>query len=80
MGARAGMSKPLSISQLIAAVGDDNIQVQGIHQNHVSANVKGHNGNITFATAPDKVMDLLQGNDSEWIGLVVWMPRKLVPL
>lgn len=70
---------PLSISQLVSAVGDDNIQVQSIHQNFDSAKVIKNVGQITFNTDPDKVVDLLSNNESEWVGMVVWMPRKLIP-
>lgn len=69
----------LSITQLVTAVGDENIEYQGIHQNFDEAKVRGSLGQITFNTAPDKVMDLLQENESQWVGMVIWMPRKLIP-
>lgn len=69
----------MGITKLISSVGDENIELQNISNNLDSARINGGNGRITFLTAPDKVTDLMAGNESKFVGLVVWIPRNRIP-
>lgn len=71
------MSKPLGISELVARVGDENIQVQNIGHNMTAANNGKKMATITFATSPEhcqQMMRLGAGIKSSIVGLVLWMP------
>lgn len=69
----------MKLSELIEHVGDDNVQVQWIRESFVSAESRKGDGEITFATDGGKVIGFTEGNDSEFVGLVVWLPRQRLP-
>ena len=69
----------MSITELIAAVGDENIELQDIQQNLDSAQTVRGNGKVTFVTAAGKVTDMFAGNESKFVGLVLWLPRERMP-
>jgi hypothetical protein len=68
----------MSITELINHAGVENVEVQGVSQNLHSANVSGKNGKITLLTEPSKVVDLSLNEESEWIGILVWIPREKI--
>lgn len=70
----------MGITELITAVGDENIEFQNIQQNLDSAEIVRGNGKVTFVTAPDKVVDLFAKNESKFVGLVLWLPRERIPI
>lgn len=74
---------PLSISQLLAAVGDENITFQTLSTD-VSNITKGKNeARVTFCTSLEHGNSLMQEaagvKDSKFVGLIVWVPRALLP-
>ncbi len=69
----------MKLSELVRHVGDDNIQVQWIHESFVSAETHKADGEVTFATDPAKVIGFTEGADSEFVGMVVWFPRQRLP-
>ena len=68
----------MKISELMAAVGDDNTTFQTLATDMKSVNIFKSEGQVTFCTSPKMVMDMLK-KEPEYIGLVVWVPKALVP-
>lgn len=68
----------MKLSELIAAVGDDNITFQTLATDTKSANIFKSEGQVTFCTAPKMVRDMLK-TAPEFIGLVVWIPKEHMP-
>jgi len=74
----------MKLSELIAAVGDDNVCFQNLDQDAVEWRLKGQNGLLTFATDPEEVpvSSVLSGEGikTQRLGLVVWLPREAVEM
>jgi len=68
----------MKLSELIAAVGDENAMFQNIGTDMDRAAIDGSKGRITFFTSPTMVLDRLR-DDPEFTGLVVWLPNRLMP-
>lgn len=72
----------MKISELIAAVGDDQVGVQNLDQCYISANTAGskrnRHGVISFGVQASQIVDMVAGTESERMALIVWMPRKKV--
>jgi len=70
----------MKLSELIAAIGDDNVRFQNLDQDEWR--LKGQNGLLTFATDPEEVpvANVLSGEGikTKQLGLVVWLPRDAV--
>lgn len=70
------------MSELILKVGDENVIFQNLSTDLVEIKAQKKDGLITFATALDKTHDIissnLTGKKSEYVALVLWLPRKLV--
>lgn len=65
---------PLRLSQLIAAVGDDNVRLQNLDTCAISLDWSIKKGlRVTFGTE-----ETLTPEGTEKLGLVVWLPRDLV--
>lgn len=69
----------MKLSELIAHVGDDNIQVQGLGTSLVSAKVKTTDAEITFATDRDKGMALAGFGEATHRCMIVWLPIDKLP-
>lgn len=70
----------MKLSELIAHVGDENIQVQNLVESMESIN-KGTMGKatmITFGTNAITPQDLLV-KPQKLLGLVIWIPRDKMP-
>lgn len=68
----------MKMSELIATVGDDKVRFQNLdHDSHTIDKTK-HGTKITFYTDAIQAEELLGDGKTEKIGLVLWMPRKLV--
>lgn len=63
----------MKMSELIAHVGDENIQVQGLNSSLVSAKARITDGEITFATDRDKVMALSGIGEEKYRCMIVWL-------
>lgn len=65
----------MKLSELILAVGDDNIKLQNLDQSSISLDwsiKKG--GKITFGTEEE----IIPGEGTRHLGLVLWLPRDRV--
>lgn len=69
----------MSIADLILHVGSEHVVLQNLAGNLENAQVRKGNGLITFTTEPSKVADLMRNEESEWVGLIVWLPRARLP-
>ena len=69
----------MKLSELIAHVGDENVQMQNLSRDFDEAKVRGTKAQISFHTDPEKVMDMHLGPESEWHGIILWLPRKRLP-
>ncbi len=69
----------MKLSELIAHVGDDNIQVQGLNSSFVRGTVKTKDGEITFATDREKVMALCGVGEQKYRGMIIWLPIDKLP-
>jgi hypothetical protein len=69
----------VKLSELIAHVGDDNIQVQGLNSSFVSGKVKTKDAEITFATDREKGMALCGVGKETHRCLIVWLPIDKLP-
>lgn len=63
----------MNLSALIAAYGDDKVQVQNLDQSATSMNMNGDVMKITFGTEQRLHLD-----GTEKLGLVVWLDRDRV--
>jgi hypothetical protein len=68
----------MKLSELITAVGDDNIIFQTLETDMHSANIFKSEGRVTFCTSPRMVADMLK-SERQYTGLVVWIPNALMP-
>jgi hypothetical protein len=69
----------MKMSELILAVGDDNVKFQNLFEslNNASTNKKGVT-KISFSTNALTTNDLMDLNRAKLVGLVLWLPRDKV--
>jgi hypothetical protein len=67
----------MKLSELIAQVGDENIEVQPLHESFIAANAIGSNASIRFAAGKDKVLDMAC-SDRKYLCLILWIPRERI--
>lgn len=64
----------MKMSELILAVGDENVQMQNLDQCAITLNYSAKSGTkITFGTEQP-----LRPDGTERLGLIVWLPRDAV--
>jgi hypothetical protein len=68
----------VKMSELIVAVGDENVRFQNLDQDAHTIDKTKHGTKIAFYTDAIQAEELLGGGKSKKIGLVVWLPRNLV--
>lgn len=70
----------MKISDLILAVGDDNVKIQNLLEAAETVNKTKHGTQIVFFTNEVQAEELLFGHHSQTknIGLVLWLPRDKV--
>lgn len=68
----------MKLSELILAVGDDNIKCQNILNDAQTIDKNKHGTKITFYTDAIQAEELLGDGKTKNIGLVLWMPRDRV--
>lgn len=64
----------MKMSELILAIGDDNVEFQNLDHCAESLNMKGGTTRITFGTR--RLLSPTNGTDK--LGLVLWLDRKAV--
>lgn len=67
----------MKMSELILAVGDDNVVFQNLLNDAQTIDKTRHGTKITFYTDAIQAEELL-GGQTKKIGLVLWLPRDLV--
>lgn len=76
------MSKPLGISELVAKIGDENIQVQNIASNMTAGNNGKNQSTLTFATSPEHCSDQMKAaagvGKPKYVGLLLWIPSEII--
>lgn len=77
------MNEPLSISQLIAHVGDENITVQGLASNLAGVRNGKKDSRIEFYTSLQNGRSIAKEaagiESSEIVGLILWIPSNKLP-
>lgn len=68
----------MTLSELIANVGDDNVQFQSLDEATESCTLTGNTGRFTFHTDPKHALERATGEPSH-IALVVWLPVDKLP-
>lgn len=68
----------MKISELILAVGDENVVFQNLLNDAHAIDKTKHGTKITFYTDAIQAEELLNGGETKKIGLVVWLPRDRV--
>jgi len=72
----------MKLSEIIARVGDENIQLQNLQRDLVSVDTGKKDGKITFTTERSKTLNLaaccVNGDKPQFTGLVLWLPTELV--
>lgn len=72
----------MKLSELILQVGDENIIFQNLNNDMSGCECLKNEGRITFSTDKSKVKDLMAvnitGGETEYLGLVLWLPRKRI--
>lgn len=68
----------MKMSELILAVGDDNVVFQNLLNDAQTIDKTKHGTKITFYTDAIQAEELLAGGETKKIGLVVWLPRDKV--
>lgn len=68
----------MKMSELILAVGDDNVVFQNLLNDAQSIDKTKHGTKITFYTDAIQAEELLGGGQTKKLGLVLWLPRDRV--
>lgn len=68
----------MSIIELLQHVGAENISLQNLADSLVKADLKKHDGEITFATDRSIVHDMAL-NRCDKVGLILWIPKDKMP-
>lgn len=68
----------MSIIELLQHVGAENISLQNLADSLVKAEMKKHDGEITFATDRSIVHDMAL-NRCDKVGLILWIPKDKMP-
>lgn len=68
----------MKMSELILAVGDDNVVFQNLLNDAQTIDKTKHGTKITFYTDAIQAEEMLNGGETKKIGLVVWLPRDKV--
>lgn len=68
----------MKMSELILAVGDENITIQNLLNDAQSIDKTKHGTKITFYTDAIQAEELLGDGKTKKVGLVLWLPRDRV--
>lgn len=72
----------MSITELFKHVGDENIEFQNILHSSPTINQGKNGATILFHTGKDKGQAMMNGAldvESDYVGLVVWLPKNKLP-
>jgi len=68
----------MKMSELILAVGDENVVMQNLLNDAHTIDKTKHGTKITFYTDAIQAEELLGGGETKKMGLVLWLPRDRV--
>ena len=68
----------MKMSELILAVGDDNVVFQNLDRDAHTIDKTKHGTKITFYTDAIQAEELLGNDKTQKMGLVLWLPRSRV--
>lgn len=68
----------MKMSELILAVGDENVVLQNLSNDAYTIDKTKHGTKITFYTDQMQAEELLNGGETKKMGLVLWLPRDRV--
>ncbi len=68
----------MKLSELILAVGDENVKFQNLLNDAQSVDKTKHGTKITFYTDAVQAEEMIHAATTKNIGLVVWLPRDRV--
>ena len=68
----------MKMSELILAVGDENVVFQNLLKDAHSIDQTKHGTKITFYTDAISPVEMMGGGATKKMGLVLWLPRDLV--
>jgi hypothetical protein len=71
----------MTIVELLQHVGSENVQFQMLIECVENITVRKRGSVVTFGTPPNMISpnDLLAPNESQYVGMVVWLPRDKMP-
>lgn len=68
----------MKMSELILAVGDENVIFQNLSNDAWTIDKTKHGTRVTFYTDAIQAEELLNGGKTKKLGLVLWLPRDRV--
>ena len=68
----------MKMSELILAIGDDNVRFQNLFHGDLTADLTKHGTKLTFYTDAIKPHDLMDPDGCNVVGLVLWLPKDRV--
>jgi hypothetical protein len=68
----------MKMSELVLAVGDENIRFQNLLNDAVSIDMTPNGSKITFYTDELDPADLMDRSNCKTVGLVLWLPKDRV--
>lgn len=68
----------MKMSELIFAIGDENVVFQNLLNDAHSIDLTKHGTKITFYTNAISPVEMMGGGETKKMGLVLWLPRDLV--
>lgn len=68
----------MKMSELILSVGDENVVMQNLLNDAVGMDSTKHGTKVAFYTDQVTPADLMDPNNSQKVGLVLWLPRERV--
>lgn len=69
----------MSVIEVIERVGLENVRVQFLSECTTHAKQKKHGVEISFVTSHPSCADLINPDDPNQIGMIVWIPRDKLP-
>lgn len=69
----------MTLSELIAHVGDEHVLIQNLDNDADGCEVRGGVGRFTFRTDPQHVIDRMRQGAPTHTALVLWLPKERLP-
>jgi hypothetical protein len=66
----------MTITEMISAIGDDNIKYQWLIECFIKANIKPRFADVLFRTERENAMSLTS-NNPDVVGIILWVPKNI---